>query len=1081
MKKSGLLVVKRSVFSGLVLLSILGGIFDVQATSFQGQELPSLEIGKPIERELAGGQSHVYQLSLAAGQYLHIVTEQRGIDVVIAWFGPNGKKLIEVDSPNGTQGPEPLTWTTESSGNYRLEIRSLEKDAKTGRYEIQIVALRTATERELQEAEARRLFLESVALRSRGQYAAAIAPGARALELREKHLGNAHSEVAHAANNLGLTFLNLGNFAKAEALFQQAHDIWTSGTSPNNGAAAMALSNLAEMYRQKGDYPQAERTHLRALEIRENLSPDSVDVANSLGNLAVLYDNLGDYVRAEPLYQHALKIWEKEDGPNGENVALTLNNLGNMNRENGDYLSAEQQLRRALTIYEKRYASNPDHPNIAMLLNNFAMVYLVRREYTQAEALFKRSLHIKEKVFGLNNASTATSLHNLARVYHLMRDYAQATQLYQQALTIREKVLGPNHPNTAVSYNSLGGLYQEQGEWALAEDSLQRALRIREQSLGTSHPSVVVSLDNLASLALARGDATQAVMLLTRAGEVRERNISQTLAIGSERQKLAYLITMADQVDKTISLHLQSAPQDPAAGRLALSVILQRKGRVLDALSDSLASLRKRFNARDQAVLDQWKERNAQLARLVLNGPQRITLAEHQQRIQGLEKEVETLEAELSTRSSEFRGQSHPITFNAIQNALPQNAALIEYVTYAPFDLKTKKVGPLHYVAYTLTAQGEPRWVELGEAAPIERAITAWRQALRNRHRMDVQRLARAVDAKVMQPVRALLGEGKHLLLSPDGMLNLIPFAALVDEQGRYLVSRYECSYLTSGRDLLRLQVPRESKRDALIVANPAFGERANPAALASRKVTLPSPGAASGPPQFDFSQAYFNPLPGTAGEAQTLQRLLPQATVLTQEQATKAALQQINAPRLLHIATHGFFLRDAKTVVANSRRIRLPGESLETDQPSVPMIDPLVRSGLALAGANLHKGGIDNGILTAKEAAGLNLWGTKLVVLSACDTGIGEVKNGEGVYGLRRAFVLAGSETQVMSLWPVSDHGTRELMSDYYKGLQQGTGRSAALRQVQLRMLKNPSRRHPYYWASFIPSGEWANLNGQR
>ena len=234
----------------------------------------------------------------------------------------------------------------------------------------------------------------------------------------------------------------------------------------------------------------------------------------------------------------------------------------------------------------------------------------------------------------------------------------------------------------------------------------------------------------------------------------------------------------------------------------------------------------------------------------------------------------------------------------------------------------------------------------------------------------------------------------------------------------------------------------------------------------------------------FDFSRAYFSALPGTAEEAQALKSIFPGAKVWTAQQATKTELKQVNAPAFLHIATHGFFLDDLIISAAEARsrglftRTNQPGEIAS---PEFHAEDPLLRSGLAFAGANLHRGGDDNGILTAKEASGLNLWGTKLVVLSACDTGVGEVKNGDGVYGLRRALVLAGSETQVMSLWPVSDEGTRDLMIGYYKGLQAGGGRSEALRQMQLRMLKSINRKHPYYWASFIQSGEWANLEGKR
>jgi len=164
------------------------------------------------------------------------------------------------------------------------------------------------------------------------------------------------------------------------------------------------------------------------------------------------------------------------------------------------------------------------------------------------------------------------------------------------------------------------------------------------------------------------------------------------------------------------------------------------------------------------------------------------------------------------------------------------------------------------------------------------------------------------------------------------------------------------------------------------------------------------------------------------------------------------------------------------------SRGIALSGARPEDYvAPGVRVENPLLHSGLAFAGVNVRGSSEDNGILTALEASGLNWWGTKLVMLSACDTGIGEVKNGEGVYGLRRALVLAGAETQAMSLWPVSDERTRDLMIGYYTALQAGQGRGEALRQGQLQMLARPGWQHPFYWASFIQSGEWANLNGQR
>jgi CHAT domain-containing protein len=270
------------------------------------------------------------------------------------------------------------------------------------------------------------------------------------------------------------------------------------------------------------------------------------------------------------------------------------------------------------------------------------------------------------------------------------------------------------------------------------------------------------------------------------------------------------------------------------------------------------------------------------------------------------------------------------------------------------------------------------------------------------------------------------------------------------------------------------------------VLADPLFGEPALTAI--GKSAAASSSHAASGNTRparatrqnvtagSDSSSLYFAPLTGTAQEAQSIKSLFAEAKILTGTQATESALKQVAAPRVLHIATHGFFLNDTP---ASSASPKAGGQSTRAMSASAKTKNPLLRSGLALAGANLRGSGDDDGILTALEASGLNLWGTKLVTLSACDTGVGEVRNGEGVYGLRRAFVLAGTETLLMSLWPVSDYMTRELMVAYYKGLKQGQGRGAALRQVQLDLLKRKGRDHPFYWASFIQSGEWANLDG--
>jgi CHAT domain-containing protein len=334
--------------------------------------------------------------------------------------------------------------------------------------------------------------------------------------------------------------------------------------------------------------------------------------------------------------------------------------------------------------------------------------------------------------------------------------------------------------------------------------------------------------------------------------------------------------------------------------------------------------------------------------------------------------------------------------------------------------------------------------------------VIALRKALRDPSNADVNARARALDDRIMRPLRPFLSVATRLLISPDGGLNLVPFETLVDEHGRYLIERYATTYLTSGRDLLRMHTARAAAGTPVIVADPLFGE---PSASASRR----------GPPDngdnarsvtvgADLSGLYFAPLLGSALEGQAIKSLFPNATLLTGRRATKTTLTHITAPSILHIASHGFFLEDDATAGSES----------------VIAQNPLLRSGLALAGANLSGTSQGNGILTALEAAGLNLWGTSLVTLSACDTGVGDIRNGEGVYGLRRAFMLAGAETLVMSLWPVSDAIARDTMVAYYARLRSGAAAATRSARQKLSILRRPALRHPYYWGGFIQSGDW-------
>jgi CHAT domain-containing protein/Tfp pilus assembly protein PilF len=1052
-----------------------------QGTTAQKGSAPTLSPGQIIEREISGGQSHSFQVTFDAGQYAKLRVDQRGIDVVLRVAAPNSETVGEFDDENRLFGQEIAELIPGTAGNYTLTVAAKYRHFPAGHYEIQIVELREATERDRHSRQQRRQLAEATKLYRSGKYD----EGVRLAEDLQKELerdGRSDSELmGETFNAIGGIAHARGDYAKAETCFQNARSVLEKALGPDHPDLLRILYNLGVLYKDRGDFAKSIQFHQQALAGREKaLGPDSADVVQSLTNFATVYRVTGDYAKAEEMQLRALAIQEKIQGPDDPDVGWILFNMGALYYVKRDYARAAEVSERALRIREKELG--PDHPDIGRILNNLSVIYIEQGDYIRAETVILRALAIRQKIFGPNSLRLTDQLQTLAEVYAAREELTRAEPLLLRAREITEASLPPDHPDVARSLENLAELYYLQQAYSKAEPLFRRALAIREKSLGPDHPDVVEPLNGLARLYEARGDIAEAISYQERANSVVERENELKLFAGSQSEQFAYFNFLTEQTNQTVSLNVQRAPDNQEACDLAVTTILQRKGRVQDEVAGSMAALQRRLGRDDQALLEGLNATTSRLAGLVLGGVVKVSTDEHQKQVKAMEEQREALEIEISHRSAGFYEPSQRVTLKSVQAAIPDDAALIEFALYRPLIRrvadKRKAYGELHYVAYVIRRKGNVQWRELGPADQIDRVVSAWRDALRDPARRDVRQLARSVDAKIMQPLTDVLDVTDHLLISPDGQLNLIPFAALVDERGQFRILSHTVSYLTSGRDLLRLQVTRQSKSPPVVVADPSFGE---PSLIAE----APKSNTGSGQRlQVDYSKVFFGPLPGVADEVRVLKGLMPDARFLTREQATKSELEKLRAPSILHIATHGFFLpveTDEASHAGNPGGAAATASQVATRSISVTARteNPLLRSGLALAGANQNINGTDDGILTALEASGLDLWGTRLVVLSACDTGLGEVKNGEGVYGLRRAFVLAGAESQMMSLWAVSDRSTRDLIIDFYKTLLKGIGRSEALRQAQLKMLR--SKPHPYYWAGFIHAGEWANLEGKR
>ncbi|HND18982.1 MAG TPA: CHAT domain-containing protein [Acidobacteriota bacterium] len=1088
----------------------------------QAQELVS---GQPIRVDFKGGEKKVFQLRLQVNQYLDLVVDQQGIDVVVRLKSPDGTLQFEADSPNGTRGLEEIWFVSGTAGEYQVEVESTEPSAAPGQFEVTVKTLRSATTTDRVEAEINWTLHQIQVLFASNRIPDALKTAETAIKHGEASLPPDHQLIALAYQELGNLHQVMGKPKEAETATLKALAMFEKTLGPTHEDLVVPLNLLGLLADGAGNFAKAETYLSRAMEIVDhNPNIPEANRATTWNNVALVNDHKGNVQQAEVMYLKALASFEKVNGVDSLNCAPVLNNLGLLYHQQGAFLKAEQYYARSIAIRKKYLA--PGHPSIGFILNNLADMYTLRSDWKQAIRYQTEAISILEKVFGEKHPQTILFHLNLGEMLVQTHDYEAAVLYYRKAITNAESTLGPTHPYYLIGLAGLAGFQLKTSQLSQAEATLTKALPLIEKVFGPTHPRLMMPLFFLAQLNQRQRKYQEAEAALLRAISIQEKNTNvrftepgmylsalsyiyqmsgkiepalayemksndvveqdflKNISLGSERQKVLYLNRTKWGANHLLALQAQYAPHNQAAINAAVTSVLRRKGRALDVMADTLRLIQARATAQDQAIFEKLIDAQNRLSNLTVKGPGTTKPERFQALVQELETEVDQLEAEISRQSAEYRVQTQPVTLENIQAAIPEHTALIEFTLYQPLQnaqssLNTKP----RYLAYIIEPKGDPKWVDLGEVEKIDATTKEFRGVLQQspgtRNRLikaesrnakksnsgsvvlpdqQLRVLAQSLHQTVIKPVLKMVKPGTALLLAPEGELNLVPFAALMDEDGTYLIEKQPLHYLTSGRDLLRLQVKTNSHEPPLVVADPDYA-------------------VGSGPQVAGIQLAQLKRLIETAQEGVQIAKILPGSRLKVRGEATEQALKQVNGPQILHVATHGYFLDRSSDVTlsadpieeAEKRDIQIKGSGTKLDLIQF-------QSGIFLAGANRGESGTEDGTLTALEAAHLNLSGTKLVVLSACNTGVGQVKTGEGVYGLRRAMVLAGSETQMLSLWPVSDLGTRKLMVDYYTRLKAGEGRAEALRQVQLEMLKSRRFRHPYYWASFVVSGEWSS-----
>jgi len=881
-----------------------------------------------------------------------------------------------------------------------------------------------------------------------GDYVKAEPLYQEALRIRQKVLGPEHPDTATSFDNLAELYDDMGEYAKAEPLYQEALRIRQKILGSENPNTAISLNNLAGLYKKTGEYAKAEPLFQETIRILQKvLGKEHPDIAKGLGNLAALYQDMGEYAKAEPLYQEALRICQKVLGSEHLETATCLNNLALLYKDVGEYSKAEPLLQETLQILQKILGS--EHPITASSLNNLAALYEDMREYAKAEPLYQQALRIRRKILAPEHPDMATSLNNLAVLDWEMGEYAKAEPLYQEALRIRRKVLGSEHRDTANSLINLGALYRAMGEYSKAEPLFQEALRIRQKVLGAAHPDTAKGLEHFAYLEFDLGRLEEATALARQSSAAELTILSQIFSFTSEQQRLAYLGIFHPY---SLFPFLKGTESDLAAA------VLRYKGVVLDSIVEDRLLAEASRGSQEQEQVNQLDLDKRQLSQLLLLPAQKLS-ADADQRIKTLEDEVEKIEGQLAEHVAGLGQARHALTvrFEQVQQAIPDDGALIEYLRYTDYLGKGK--AELRYGAMVLFSKGAPLWIPLDKANNIEHLVRRYGTLVRGSPQEDeLSANLYALYEALWAPIEETLpGRTERIIICPDGELNFVSFATLLTKEDQFLGQRYSVQYIASGRDLLRNIEPSITK-DVVLFANPDFDLA--PTVMVA-KAEDSSSGAIRGSEKRDIEDWSFENLSGTQKESDELIKKFVgwgwAPSEFTAKAATKEALLKIHSPYILHLATHGFFAKEDPN--ANQTD---PDASLNDRQSVIKskfFKNPMHRSGLALACAQTTVEAwkrdevppVENdGILTAEDVSTLNLQGTWLVTLSGCDTGSGEARAGEGVMGLRRGFIQAGAQNLLMTLWPISDEVTVQIMSDFYDAAHKDGNAPEALARVQ-------------------------------
>jgi CHAT domain-containing protein/tetratricopeptide (TPR) repeat protein len=1008
------------------LVSAAGNRNPLPRAASTGQEIGLLEHKVPVERELVGGNTHAYRLALDADQYLRIMVDQKGIDVAMTLFGPDGASLAEIVLPHTLQGRKVVIAVTAAAGNHRLEVRSQNKAAAAGRYEVQLLDLRAATAEDKTRVTVRKLVADAMDLRLQGTAQSlnqAIEKLQEALPLI-RSIRDRYGE-SEALANMGAAYYMLAEYQKAIEMFTLALAIWReTGDRQGQGVAYTVIANSQNML---GEWEKVIESLKQALLINQ-AQGDRIGEAITLSSISQFYSKVGELEKALEYAHRALPLRRAIGDRGGE--AHTLNVIGSIYNASGE-------LRKAVEVYEQALALRPlaDKRAEANLLTNLGLAYATMGNTQAALDYLKQSLPLAREA-GSRWLETS-ALRGFGEVYHLLGQTEKALEYFNESLLI------------------------------------VRAIGDREREARSLHFIARIQRD-LSQLRDARTNIETAISIIE---SLRSR-------IPDQQQRSSYFATVGSYYDLYIDILMRQRNERDSENLNALALEASERARarsLLELLTEARIEIRQDVDPellKRERTLQQSLNTSAEQQIRLLSGKPTAEQAEAAaKRVAALTAQLQEVRTQIRAASPRYAAltQPEPLSLKQIQTqALDSETLLLEYA-----------LGDKRSYLWAVT-QTAISGYELPGRAEIEVAARRFYDLVKgNAKSAEIEQAAARLSQMVLAPAVEQFGK-RRLAIVADGALQYVPFAALPlpKDEGRRmkderkeqvslhpsslilhpLITRHEIINLPSASALAVLR--RETKgrvsapRLVAVLADPVFdGEdvRVRRAATAAgdseQQTSAPAKDAGLLRSVEETGLAAGRwPLPrllGTRREARTILSLAPtqQSRQAIDFEASRetATGGDLNQYQIVHFATHGLI---------NNRHPELSGLVLS-------LVDKQGRS--------------QNGFLRLNEIYNLRL-PAELVVLSACQTGLGKEVRGEGLIGLTRGFMYAGARRLMASLWQVDDAATSELMGRFYRGMlgDKRLSPAAALRAAQLELWKQKGWQSPYYWAAFVLQGEW-------